>query len=90
MWQFFQNLNFPQISSIGGVTSVVYLIQVGDNLTFQLLFTFFQDEARHLHEIEKASLVVSFLSVHCYTLIPEFMKTKIKTKINSGYMLFRT
>lgn len=60
MWQFSQNLYFSQISSLGGMTSVVCLIQVRDNLTFQLLFTLFQDEVRHLHETEKASLVVSF------------------------------
>lgn len=65
---------------MGGMTSVVYLIQVRDSLTFQLLFTLFQDEARHLHAIEKASLVVSFLSVHGHTLIPEFRNTKIKTE----------
>lgn len=67
------------------MTSIVCLIQVRDNLTFQLLCTLFQ-EARHLHEVEEASLVVSFLNVHGHTLIPEFMKAKMKTKTHSGYM----
>lgn len=65
------------------MTSIVCLIQVRYNLTFQLVYTLFQ-EASHLHEIEEASLVVSFLSVHGHTLIPEFMKAKVK--IHSGYM----
>jgi hypothetical protein len=46
------------------MTSVVCLFQVRNNLTFQLLFTLFQDEARHLCEIEKASVVVSFFNIH--------------------------
>lgn len=79
IWQFPQDLHFSQIPSTENKTSVVCLIQVRDNLTFQLLFTLFQDESRHLQEIEKVSAVVSFSSVHGHTLIPEFMK-KRKTK----------
>ena len=61
------------MSSTRGMASVVCLIQVRDNLTLQLLFTLIKNEARYLHEIEMASLVVSFFSVYGHTLIPEFM-----------------
>lgn len=67
--------------STRGMSSVVCLIQIRDNLTLQLLFTLIQNEARHLHEIEKASPVVSFISVHGHTLIPEFMKREDKNKL---------
>ena len=61
---FFQNLYFSQMSSTRGMAPAVCLIQVRDNLTLQLLFTLLQNEARHLHEIEKGYLAVSFFSVH--------------------------
>ena len=64
IWHFFQNLHFSQMSSTRGMASAVCLIQVRDNLTLQLLFMLIQNEARHLHEIEKGYLVVSFFSVH--------------------------
>ena len=64
IWHFFQNLYFSQMSSTRAMASAVCLIQVRDNLTLQLLFMLIQNEARHLHEIEKGYLVVSFFSVH--------------------------
>ena len=64
IWHFFQNLYFSQMSSTRGMASTGCLVQVRDNLTLQLLFTFIQNEARRLHKIEKGYLVVSFFSVH--------------------------
>ena len=60
IWHFFQNLYFSQMSSTRGMASTGCLVQVRDNLTLQLLFTFIQNEARRLHKIEKGYLVVSF------------------------------
>lgn len=87
IWQFSQNLYFSQISSTGHKTSVVCLIQLRDNLTFQLLFTSFKMKFRHLQEIEKPSLVVSFSNVHGHTLISEVMKKNTNKNKISVYLI---
>lgn len=83
MRQFIQNLNFLQVSSTESMASTVCLIQVRDNLTFQLLFTVTQNETRHLSMVEKVSLDLSFLNVYQHTEIPEFTKHKKKHRAHA-------